>query len=438
MSQPFLSIKIEKGEDIRRFHLESNLPNAFETLLTQICNLYALNISEFNPGLSPTLKLVYKDDTNSDISISSTEELAYAMQYSNQKDPLALYVLPLSSSFNKLLYKEEKWRLKSEKQMQKKTERRDKRLSNGKIYGSLNIYDPDEIELYKSVLIELDDTGHRRMKQNLKFLKQYRQGNDFTEAIKKIQEFDERRSREHKLKREKKWAKKLKHKRSRNVEYPENDDLDEENDAENDNEDGADNDNDEESQSESGKENEVVGEPQFSMLYDWPDNITHLYIDGNNLLYIAKNIRNMTIKRKGSKAQEILIGSFELFSSLVKGLETVFIIFDYTKSVYEKTVGENTKFTIRSARPQFHTSDDALVSEAGTIPIKEGSLFVTSDRGLCTRLNALGTTVVKPKMFFNIVLSIIYGKDHKINLDDWFEDIEKKLDLVQIRDKTNN
>jgi len=343
----------------------------------------------------------------------------------------------LSFKSSKQKNKEEKWKFKRERQLQKRNERRDKRFSNGKFYGSLDIYDPDEIELYKSVLIELDDNGFRRMKQNLKLLKQYRQGLDFTEAIKKVHECDERRSRENKLKREKKWAKKLKNKRSRNVEYPENDDLDEENDADNDKEDA---DNDEESQSESGGDGEVevIGDPVFSMLNDWPNNITHLYIDGNNLLYIAKNIRNMTIKRKGSKAQEILIGSFELFSSLVKGLESVFIIFDYTKSIYEKTVGENTRFTIRSARPQFNTSDDALVSEAGTIPIKERSLFVTSDRGLCTRLNALGTTVVKPKMFFKIVLSIIYGKDNNINLDDWFEDIEKKLDLVQIRDKTND
>jgi hypothetical protein len=240
----------------------------------------------------------------------------------------------------------------------------------------------------------------------------------------------------------------LKEKRSRNIEYPENDDLEEndnendgdnendENDDENDNDDESGNDNDNENDNEI--EEDVVGDPAFTVLSDWPDNISHLYIDGNNLLYIAKNIGNMTIKRKGSKAQEILIGSFELFSSLVKGLESVFIIFDYTQSIYDKTIGENTKFTIRSARPQFNTSDDALVSEAEKIERKERSLFVTSDRGLCSRLVSLGTTVVRPKIFFNIVLSIIYGKNNNINLDDWFENIEKKLDLVQIRDKSNN
>jgi len=74
------------------------------------------------------------------------------------------------------------------------------------------------------------------------------------------------------------------------------------------------------------------------------------------------------------------------------------------------------------------------VSVAEKIPMKDRSLFVTSDRGLCSRLVALGSKVVKPKIFFNIVLSIIYGKDNNINLDDWFLDIEKKLELVQIRE----
>jgi len=419
---PFLSIRVSKGDDIRRFNLDTNFNNPFEILLTQVCNLFSLNISDFNPGVSASFKLVYKDDMDSDISISSSEELGYALQYSVQKDPLALYVIPLkqeNSDQFRMYDKAEKWKFKKEKHLHKKRERRDKRFSNGKVYGSLDIYDPDEIELYKSVLIELDESGFKHFKSNLKFLKQYRQGNDFTEAKNKIMEYEERRGRERKLKREKRWAKQLKDKRTRNVEYPE-DEFNEENDRDNEDE-------DDDEDGESGEGEEEVGlNPEFTLFTDWPENITHLYIDGNNLLYIAKNIRNMTIKRKGNKAQEILIGSFELFSSLVKGLESVFIIFDYTSSVYEKNVGVNTRFTIRSARPQFNTSDDALVSEAEKIPMRDRSLFVTSDRGLCARLVALGTKVVKPKCFFNIVLSIIYGKENNINLDDWFLDIEKK------------
>jgi len=112
----------------------------------------------------------------------------------------------------------------------------------------------------------------------------------------------------------------LKEKRERNVNYPDDDEeLDDNNVNEVD---------ERESNSESGEgEEKVVLNPEFMVLTDWPEDITHLYIDGNNLLYIAKNIRNMTIRRKGKKAQEILIGSFEFFSSLVKGLESVFIIF---------------------------------------------------------------------------------------------------------------
>jgi len=98
----------------------------------------------------------------------------------------------------------------------------------------------------------------------------------------------------------------LKEKRERNVNYPDDDEeLDDNNVNEVD---------ERESNSESGEgEEKVVLNPEFMVLTDWPEDITHLYIDGNNLLYIAKNIRNMTIRRKGKKAQEILIGSFEIF-----------------------------------------------------------------------------------------------------------------------------
>jgi len=393
------SIIVSNGSDTKTIQLDPN-SNPIENLLTQISDLFSLNIQDFNPNLG-SFKLVYKDDMDSDISISSNEELGYAMQYSVQIDPLALYVVRL--------------KFKKEKNLNKNRERREKKFSNHKVYGSLEIDDLNEIELYKSVLIELDECGFRRFKSNLKFLKEYRQGNDFTDARNKIMEFEEGRRRERKLKR------------GGYVNNPEDEEIEDNNVNEVD---------ERESNSESGKgEQEVVLNPEFMVLTDWPEDITHLYIDGNNLLYIAKNIRNMTIRRKGNKAQEILVGSFEFFSSFVKGLESVFIIFDYTSSVYEKTVGVNTRFTITSARPQFTTSDDALVSVAEKIQMKDRSLFVTSDRGLCSRLLALGSKVVKPKTFFNIVISIIYGKDININLDDYFMDMEKKLDLVQRGDQ---
>jgi len=207
MNAPILPIRVANGDDIRRFNLDTNQPNPFGVLLSQICNLYSLNMHDFQPG-SASFKLVYKDDMNSDISISTTEELGYAMQYSVQKDPLALYVIPIVNQqidhFGD--YKAEKWNFKREKHERRRRENRDKKYSNGKVYGSLDIYDPDEIELYKRVLIELDESGHRKFKSNLKFLKQFRQGNDFSEAINKIKENDERKSRERKLKKEKKMG----------------------------------------------------------------------------------------------------------------------------------------------------------------------------------------------------------------------------------------
>jgi len=198
-----LSIIVSNGSDSKSFQLDPNFMIPFENLLAQICDLFSLNIQDFTPG-SGSFKLVYKDDMDSDVSISSNEELGYAMQYSVQIDPLALYVVPLKHDRS----------FKKEKNLNKKRERRDKKFSNLKVYGSLEIDDLNEIELYKSVLIELDECGFKRFKSNLKVLKEYRQGNDFTDAKNKIMECEERKRRERKLKREKKnGLKKLKEKK---------------------------------------------------------------------------------------------------------------------------------------------------------------------------------------------------------------------------------
>jgi len=188
-----LSIIVSNGSDSKSFQLDPNFMIPFENLLAQICDLFSLNIQDFTPG-SGSFKLVYKDDMDSDVSISSNEELGYAMQYSVQIDPLALYVVPLKHDRT----------FKKEKNSNKKRERRDKKFSNLKVYGSLEIDDLNEIELYKSVLIELDECGFKRFKSNLKVLREYRQGNDFTDAKNKIMECEERKRRERKLKREKK------------------------------------------------------------------------------------------------------------------------------------------------------------------------------------------------------------------------------------------
>jgi len=178
----------------------------------------------------------------------------------------------------------------------------------------------------------------------------HREGDDFTVAKKKVTEYQDNLKRVRKLKKEKKRSKKmLKMKEKNGMDINYGDSM------------KCEDDNDENSDSESSKEEEY---PIFINIEDWPENtFSYIFIDGNNCLYIPKNVRNLTIKRN-NKGQNILIGAFEMFSSLVTGLEEVVIIFDFISTVYDKVLENNTKFKIGSAKPSCPTADDALVEEA--------------------------------------------------------------------------
>jgi len=45
---------------------------------------------------------------------------------------------------------------------------------------------------------------------------------------------------------------------------------------------------------------------------------------------------------------------------------------------------------------------------------------------------------MKPKQFLSIVMRKIYGKDHNIQLDEWFLDIEHKIDELRDNSKDLN
>jgi len=295
------------------------------------------------------------------------------------------------------------------------------------VYQKQGIEDPVEIEKYKKELIELDEMGYKAMKKNLIILAQNREGDDFTVAKKKVIEFQDTLKRKRKLKKEQKRSKKNLKKKEKNgmdINY-EGDDMKCEDEIEN-------------TYSESSKYEEIYH--SFVNFEDWPENtFSYIFIDGNNCLYIPKNVRNLTIKRN-NKGQNILIGAFEMFSSLVTGLEEVVIIFDFISTVYDKVLENNTKFIIGSAKPNYPTADDALVAEAEKYDLekRKRSLYITSDKGLCSRLVAQGVAVMKPKQFLSIVMRKIYGKDHNIQLDEWFLDIEHKIDELRDNSKDLN
>ena len=158
-----------------------------------------------------------------------------------------------------------------------------------------------------------------------------------------------------------------------------------------------------------------VKEPRkdYSVLTDlnnfneWPTDIERVYLDGNNMLYVDDNIRKLSIGRSKKKAEKIITELVVNFSREQR-VPTVILIFDNTSQTSNQKLQTEqgvVDFSVRSARPSFNDSDDALVDWAGNLndDVKK-SLFVTSDRGLQLRLLEKGVTqIMKPKKWFSFV-----------------------------------
>mmetsp|Transcript_3338 Transcript_3338/g.4588 ORF Transcript_3338/g.4588 Transcript_3338/m.4588 type:complete len:311 (+) Transcript_3338:49-981(+) len=131
----------------------------------------------------------------------------------------------------------------------------------------------------------------------------------------------------------------------------------------------------------------------------WPAEGKNLYLDGNNMLFVLGPIRKLALQGKRAHAEFVLQCLAEEFTKKM-GLTKCTLIYDNTK----KNVA-TASFVVCSARPDFATSDDALVAWASE-PEGKG-LYVTSDRGLIERLAAVGSSICKPKQWFSFVARIL-------------------------------
>ena len=104
----------------------------------------------------------------------------------------------------------------------------------------------------------------------------------------------------------------------------------------------------------------------------------------------------------------MLAGKFGLRTNL----KHLTLVYDSTKNVFLKNV-EGLELNVCSARPDFKTSDDALVvwSEGKSVNLNE-TLFVTSDRGLKDRLREKGAKLIMNSgRWFKIARNLIGDKD---------------------------
>jgi predicted RNA-binding protein with PIN domain len=151
------------------------------------------------------------------------------------------------------------------------------------------------------------------------------------------------------------------------------------------------------------KEKEKLERDQYLINEIGNHTFTQLYLDGNNMLFVDDILRKLCLNKNVAGAAKKLSEAVEIYSKQEK-LNTI-LIFDILKECFEKDE-DGVKFQVCSARPDFETSDDALVEWAGGLSASamESILFVTSDRALQTRLIRKGAKyLMKSGVWFKLM-----------------------------------
>jgi rRNA-processing protein FCF1 len=148
----------------------------------------------------------------------------------------------------------------------------------------------------------------------------------------------------------------------------------------------------------------------------WPSDIHFLCLDGNNMLFVQKCIRELTLKNK--QAGEALLNEVSREFGSMQRLALTRVVYDSTNNVER---GDT--FNVSSARPQYATADDALVDvakQAAGVNL-DHALFVTSDVELTHRLRQTGAKVIKPGQFFNYAFALLNVQNQYATMDELCE-----------------
>eukprot|EP01098_Paradermamoeba_levis_P003454 TRINITY_DN1573_c0_g1_i2.p1 TRINITY_DN1573_c0_g1~~TRINITY_DN1573_c0_g1_i2.p1 ORF type:complete len:286 (-),score=103.28 TRINITY_DN1573_c0_g1_i2:38-895(-) len=261
----------------------------------------------------------------------------------------------------------------------------------------------NQVGLFEEDMQKLEGLGFRRPKQNAKLLRKFKSVEKVIEVLMEKSNMKEQRKQE---RRNRKRGMK------ENQEVQGNEPATEER---------------KKKERKERKEKEPV-----ASFTEWPASVTHLYLDGNNMMFLTGSLRSYTLGRKRSKAEDGLTAISEAFAKAMreKGLKKTLMIYDHIsqRRCYEKQIEGDLEFVVCTARPTFTTSDDALVAMAQKCSpeLCQRSLYVTSDRGLRERLVATGSLVMKPKEWLRFVMETLQTEQ---SMDDfihtWISKCEK-------------
>jgi len=154
---------------------------------------------------------------------------------------------------------------------------------------------------------------------------------------------------------------------------------------------------------EARKEARILEKEKERREFVFPNNITHLFLDGNNMLFVPAKLRALMIGR-GKRKAEAILEAFTVAFGKIAQIPNVTLVFDRSSSRdREEPVNSGVVYVKSAHRAGFATSDDALADWTGKLKQQEPNssvLCITSDRGLIERLVAVGGQTAKPKHWF--------------------------------------
>jgi hypothetical protein len=135
------------------------------------------------------------------------------------------------------------------------------------------------------------------------------------------------------------------------------------------------------------------------------------------MLFVTSAIRNTCLRTKLRNGEHLLESMARDWTLATPQLNRCTLIFDDTTT----RVSED-RFEVISARPNYPTSDHALIEWANkaTAEEKEVICIFTSDRALGEALTTAGVTVFKSKKWFQLASNALPMKDAE-NVDSWAE-----------------
>jgi rRNA-processing protein FCF1 len=149
----------------------------------------------------------------------------------------------------------------------------------------------------------------------------------------------------------------------------------------------------------------------------FPEDINHLFLDVNNMMFVNCVLRRIGIRRKDrKKADTTLSKAFQQFHTIMD-FSTTTLVFDETVLPVEN---EGT-FRILCARPTFSSAADALLAIASERSDLGSCLFVTSDGELAEKLKEKGAKVMRPRKLLKFACSVLFGEEAKVS--DWFRSL---------------